>query len=368
MIRGLVAAGVTLCAASGLAATSAIAAEPAAAAGTAGNVSVTPADGRDYQQPSLALDPANAAHLVLAFQDGGKHELCGLARSGDGGRTWSARSLVGAGGVFPVPEGFAACWNPSVAFGAGGTVYYLFQTSLLPSNPYSHIMLAVSFVFPFQEALTSDLEPETHYRRNVEPHLSEHVAVSFEDVCRSWVAREYQSTTDTVAAWWGNALKTLRRQGSRSSEEIDVVGMHGGAATVVGEATWTRTRMPKSVLDDLRTFKIPALQQAGVDVSSASFVLLSRSGFMPALVREASASEVRLVNLAGVLGDAVDQSEDRTAHPPAVRALRRRTAGMPAATTRAAAPAATPATQGTPPAVPPGAVVEGAGSAANSMA
>ena len=143
-MRGLVAAGLTLCAASGLAATSATAAEPAAAAGTAGNVSVTPVDGRDYQQPSLALDPANAAHLVLAFQDGDAHQLCGLGRSSDGGRTWSARSLVGAGGVFQVPEGFAACWNPSVAFGTGGAVYYLFQTSLLPSNPYSHVMLAVS--------------------------------------------------------------------------------------------------------------------------------------------------------------------------------------------------------------------------------
>ena len=171
------------------------------------------------------------------------------------------------------------------------------------------------FVFPLQEALASDLEPETHFRRNVEPYLSEHVAISFEDVCRSWVAREYQSTTDSVASWWGNALNKFRQQGSRSSEEIDVVGMHGGAATVLGEAKWTRARMPKSVLDDLRTFKIPALEQSGIDVSSASIALFSRSGFMPDLAREASSSNVRLVNLASVLGDAGSESVPSTLTP-----------------------------------------------------
>ena len=108
------------------------------------NVAVTAADGRDYQQPSLALDPTHPSHLALAYQDGGQHQLCGLALSQDRGATWSARSLVGDGGAMAVPESFAACWNPSVAYDGAGVLYYVFQTSLLPSNPYSHVMITVS--------------------------------------------------------------------------------------------------------------------------------------------------------------------------------------------------------------------------------
>jgi hypothetical protein len=52
-----------------------------------------------------------------------------------------------------------------------------------------------------------------------------------------------------------------------------------------------------SVLDDLRTYKIPALQQAKIDVSGAQIVLLCKSGFTPALEQEANATGVRLVRL-----------------------------------------------------------------------
>lgn len=107
------------------------------------------------------------------------------------------------------------------------------------------------FVFPFQDAISSDLSPEAHYARNVEPYLTEHVSVTFEDVCRSWAAREYQHTTDSVASWWGNALNRLRADGSRTSEEIDIVGSHQRTATLIGEVKWTNRPMPKSVLVDL---------------------------------------------------------------------------------------------------------------------
>lgn len=113
-------------------------------AGAPANVTVTPSDGRDYQQPSLALDPTHPGYLALAYQDGGAHHVCGLALSADGGTAWSPRSLIGEGGAISVPEGFAACWNPSVAYDGSGVLYYLFQTSLLPSNPYSHVMITVS--------------------------------------------------------------------------------------------------------------------------------------------------------------------------------------------------------------------------------
>ena len=163
------------------------------------------------------------------------------------------------------------------------------------------------FVFPFQDALSSDLSPEAHYARNVEPYLTEHVSVTFEDICRSWVAREYQHTTDSVESWWGNALNKLRADGSRTSEEIDIVGSHLRTATVIGEVKWTNAPMPKSVLVDLRTFKIPALQQAKIDVAPAEIILISKSGFTRDLEIEAAASGVRLVGLAEVVGQAASE-------------------------------------------------------------
>jgi hypothetical protein len=73
-----------------------------------------------------------------------KIKTCGLALSSDNGRSWRSRTLVGMGGLMPVPSGFVACWNPSVSYGPDGILYYLFQASLSPSNPYSQVWIATS--------------------------------------------------------------------------------------------------------------------------------------------------------------------------------------------------------------------------------
>jgi len=73
-------------------------------------------------------------------------------------------------------------------------------------------------------------------------------------------------------ATWGKALNTVRAAGSRTTEEIDIVSSHQRTATVVGEVKWTNSPMPKSVLVDLRTIKIPALEQARIDVGSAEII------------------------------------------------------------------------------------------------
>lgn len=135
----------------GLPALPAVEPAPAAAESVAG-VGVTSGDGADQQQPSLAMDPRHPARLALAYQEihaaafpgGSQQRGCGLALSSDTGRTWRTGVLVGGGGRMPVPESFAACWNPSVAFGPEGSLYYLFQVSLLGGDPYSHVLLAVS--------------------------------------------------------------------------------------------------------------------------------------------------------------------------------------------------------------------------------
>jgi len=116
---------------------------------------------------------------------------------------------------------------------------------------------------------------------------------------------QYQETTDAVGAWWGPARHDLRRTGARSSEEIDIVGAHRRRATVVGEVKWTGHPMGAQVLSDLEQYKIPALEQSGVDVRGAEIVLFSRSGFAPGLksesARQPNDRKVRLVTLPEIL-------------------------------------------------------------------
>ena len=159
------------------------------------------------------------------------------------------------------------------------------------------------FVFPYQADLTAGLQPAAHYERNIAPRLDEHVSLVFEDICREWVRSAYESSVDTVGRWWGLARHDLRREGTRTSEEIDVVGGSGRAAPMVGECKWTSRPMGIGVLNDLREYKLPALAQTGVAVDSADVVLFSRSGFTRDLEAEATRTGVRLVGLDQLLAD-----------------------------------------------------------------
>ena len=157
------------------------------------------------------------------------------------------------------------------------------------------------FVFPWQEELRAGLGAREHFDRGVAPHLAGHVAPVFEEVCRAWVRDDRAGAGESVGRWWGPARHDLRRLRVRATEEIDVVAAAGRTVTVVGECKWTTRPMPSSVLDDLLAFKVPALAQAGVDVSRAEVVLFSRSGFAPDLVAAAAERDVRLVDLDRVL-------------------------------------------------------------------
>ena len=80
-----------------------------------------------------------------------------------------------------------------------------------------------------------------------------------------------------------------------------MVGALGRNVTVVAECKWTSRQMPLKVLNDLETYKLPALGQLGVDVTALLVVLFSRSGFSPDLQEEAQRSGVRLVDLDDLL-------------------------------------------------------------------
>jgi AAA+ ATPase superfamily predicted ATPase len=154
------------------------------------------------------------------------------------------------------------------------------------------------FVFRFQDDLSAGLRPGDLYDTEVRPALADHVAPVFEQVCRGWVRAEAGVVATRVGSWWGRARDDLRRTGERHTEEIDIVGMARGRVTLVGECKWTTKPLTAAILDDLRSYKIPALQQDGVKVATGGpvIMLFSRAGFSDAL-RGAAGEKLRLVEL-----------------------------------------------------------------------
>ncbi len=139
------------------------------------------------------------------------------------------------------------------------------------------------YVFPFQADLEAGLDPATIVAHEIEPTLSDHLAPAMEEIARAWVRRSGVGSATKVGAWWGRSLDSHRRRGERTSEEIDIVGLKGRRATVVGEVRWRRKPMTVDILEEIDRFKLPALEQAGVAVGRPEIVLVSRSGFSPGL-------------------------------------------------------------------------------------
>lgn len=161
------------------------------------------------------------------------------------------------------------------------------------------------FVFPFQADLEAGLAPEDLYTAEVGAHVGEHVAPVFETWCRWWVREHHGGTSPQVGRWWGNALDAYRGDGTRSSEEIDVVGLRRGTATLVGEAKWTTAPMRRAVVVDLEKYKIPALRQSGIKVASQlQIILWSKSGYSDGLIELAAADErLELVDVEAAFGE-----------------------------------------------------------------
>jgi len=160
------------------------------------------------------------------------------------------------------------------------------------------------FVFPYQEDLKTGLEPGVLYREEIDPRLADHVSPTFEALCRQWVLRTGAATR--VGVWWGNALGEHRRTKSRMSEEVDVVGLARSAVSVVGECKWTQEPMALKVLEDLHTYKIPAMREAKIRFAKDGprTVLFSRSGFRDDLIQAAERrGEVILISVERLVGD-----------------------------------------------------------------
>ncbi|NJD28269.1 MAG: ATP-binding protein [Chloroflexi bacterium] len=149
------------------------------------------------------------------------------------------------------------------------------------------------WVFPFEDDLAAGLNPAVVLDDEIRPRLADHLAPAIEDVARDWVRRNRIGAATRVGAWWGPALNELRATNERTTEEIDIVGLRGKRAVVVGEVRWRSEPMSVAILGELERFKLPALRQAGIEVKEPRVVLVSRSGFSDGL-REAAIKEDRI--------------------------------------------------------------------------
>jgi AAA+ ATPase superfamily predicted ATPase len=165
------------------------------------------------------------------------------------------------------------------------------------------------FVFPYQEDLKTGLAPGVLFREEIEPQLADHVSPTFETLCRQWALRTGRATR--IGAWWGNALNEHRRTKTRTTEEVDVVGLARSIVTLVGECKWTKGQMPLSVLEDLDAYKIPAMREGKIRFAKDGphIVLFSRGGFSEPLTRLAEQrGDVALISVEQLVSDLLQAS------------------------------------------------------------
>lgn len=157
------------------------------------------------------------------------------------------------------------------------------------------------FVFPNQEGLQSGLSPQALWEAELDPYLPDFIASAFEELCVRYTRITYGAEAPRVGGWWGSALDKHRRNKERWVEEVDVVAAQRKNLKIVGECKWTQGLMPKSVLDDLREFKIPAIKQEKnlkVPADGPQILLFARTGFDRALTEAAQADDkVALIDL-----------------------------------------------------------------------
>lgn len=141
----------------------------------------------------------------------------------------------------------------------------------------------------------------TLYDAEIAPTLAEHVGSEFEKFCRRWV-RATQPVSK-VAGWWGPALHPLRKEGTRSTEEIDIVATSRGRVTLVGDARWRSKPMGVEYLGEIDTYKLPALRRSELKVvERPQIVLFSRNGYTDRLQAVAGErDDVTLIDIPTVL-------------------------------------------------------------------
>lgn len=120
-------------------------APPARADAPPPNVPVTPAGGSlGFEDPTLAVDPANHAHLAVSYYDLSQGKQCSLGLSSDAGKTWRDKVVVGDGGQIPLTGEQAKCYSPKIAYGPSRALYYIYQTLRPGRGTSREVLIAAS--------------------------------------------------------------------------------------------------------------------------------------------------------------------------------------------------------------------------------
>jgi uncharacterized protein len=159
------------------------------------------------------------------------------------------------------------------------------------------------FVFPFQSDLEAGLPSEQLFDAEISPTLADHVAPVLETWLLGWLRMNRAELATKWGNWWGNSTNEFRQRKERTTEEIDAVGSQRGRVTVVAEAKWTNRPLTPAIINDLDTYKIPALRQSGLKVvHEPRIILASRSGYSDSLIKLAATSHrIELVDVAAEL-------------------------------------------------------------------
>lgn len=145
------------------------------------------------------------------------------------------------------------------------------------------------FVFVHQGDLEGGLDAGGLFDALVAPDIADHCAPVFEQWAHAWLRTNRATTAINWGRWWGNAANIHRRDKTRTTEEIDAVGVLRKGVTAVVECKWTNKQLTPSIVTDLDTYKIPALRDAGFKVvKDPRIILMSRSGYSDSLVELAA--------------------------------------------------------------------------------
>jgi AAA+ ATPase superfamily predicted ATPase len=141
------------------------------------------------------------------------------------------------------------------------------------------------YVQPYQGSLDLGLT-DAIIEQRIRPNLDSFVALAFKKAARDWVANlarngKLEFIPERIGGWW------------KRDVEIDVVAISRAENhALVGECKWSSKPVGLNILEELKQ-KAPTLAK-DANLTKINYCLFSRSGFTPALEKQAQKDEIML--------------------------------------------------------------------------
>jgi hypothetical protein len=141
------------------------------------------------------------------------------------------------------------------------------------------------YVHPNQGSLDLGLA-DAILEQRVRPDLDHFASTAFEEAARAHLAvlvrsGKWSFLPERIGSWWSR------------EEEIDVLGINlAEKAALVGECKWSANPIGTNILDDLKHKAQVLARESGI--LHMQYILFSRSGFTPALEKQAQMENVAL--------------------------------------------------------------------------